>query len=182
MAPSPELSDQGATLAGRYSIRRKLGSGSLGTVYLAHDVARGHVVALKVIRTDRINPEAVRDMQREFRAFASLNHHQIATAYDFGYTENEDLLPSKERRTRICSVWARVHTLSQLDNLCGIGYHSRMTRKLQELQHEILQLPEKDRIRLVEQLIASLDGEDDTDAEERSREASSLSRFLHERR
>ena len=91
MAPSPELSDQGATLAGRYSIRRKLGSGSLGTVYLAHDVARGHVVALKVIRTDRINPEAVRDMQREFRAFASLNHHQIATAYDFGYTEKEDL-------------------------------------------------------------------------------------------
>ena len=69
------------------------------------------------------------------------------------------------RRARNCSVWARVHTLSQLDNLRGIGYHSLMTRKLQELQHEILQLPEKDRIRLVEQLIASLDGEDDTDAE-----------------
>ena len=41
-----------------------------------------------------------------------------------------------------------------------------MIRKLEELQNEVLQLPEEDRIRLVEQLIASLDGEVDPDAEE----------------
>ncbi len=91
MAPSPLPRKRGATIAGRYSIRRKLGSGSLGTVYLAHDAARGHPVALKVIRTDRISPDAVRNMQREFRAVASLNHRQIATAYDFGYTQEDDL-------------------------------------------------------------------------------------------
>ncbi len=41
-----------------------------------------------------------------------------------------------------------------------------MNRKLEELQNDVLQLPEEDRIRLVEQLIASLDGEVDPDAEE----------------
>jgi len=45
-------------------------------------------------------------------------------------------------------------------------YDVSMSRKLEELQNEVLQLPEEDRIRLVGQLIASLDGKADPDAEE----------------
>ncbi len=74
-------------VAGRYTLRRKLGSGSVGTVYLAQDAVRGEEVALKLIRTERLSSSAVRSMQQEFRAISSLGHRQIASAYDFGYTD-----------------------------------------------------------------------------------------------
>jgi DNA-binding NtrC family response regulator len=75
-----------AVIAGRYAVRRKLGTGSMGTVYLAHDEASGRLVALKVIRTERLISDRASRIQDEFRAIASLRHPQIATAYDFGYT------------------------------------------------------------------------------------------------
>ena len=65
-------------VAGRYTLRRKLGSGSVGTVYLAQDAVRGEEVALKLIRTERLSSSAVRSMQQEFRAISSLGHRQIA--------------------------------------------------------------------------------------------------------
>ncbi len=74
-------------VSSRFRIQRKLGSGSVGAVYLAHDVSAERSVALKVIRSDGIGSKDLRVLQREFRAIASLRHPQIAEAYDFGYTE-----------------------------------------------------------------------------------------------
>lgn len=71
----------------RYTIRRKLGSGSVGTVYLAHDEVSARLVALKIIRTEQLVPRTSDTMQNEFRAIASLDHPGVAQAYDFGYTE-----------------------------------------------------------------------------------------------
>ena len=41
-----------------------------------------------------------------------------------------------------------------------------MTRKVQDLHNQILQLPNKERLLLIEQLISDLDGEEDTGVEE----------------
>src|SRR6185436_18943216 len=94
--PEPTMSSSSSphlqnVLAGRYTIQRKLGSGTLGTVYLAHDARAGRPVALKVLRTDRLSAEAVRRFQREFGAIAALKHPQIAAAFDFGYTGDAPL-------------------------------------------------------------------------------------------
>ncbi|HLU49261.1 MAG TPA: protein kinase, partial [Planctomycetota bacterium] len=78
-------------VAGRYAIQAKLGSGSIGTVYLSTDLATKSAVALKLIRTDRIDDNAVRKLKEEFRTLASLKHPSIAQALDFGYTA--DRLP-----------------------------------------------------------------------------------------
>jgi DNA-binding NtrC family response regulator/tetratricopeptide (TPR) repeat protein len=86
MTTSPSPRRDPAVIAGRYAVRRKLGTGGMGTVYLAHDEASKRLVALKVIRTERLIADAVSRMQDEFRAIASLRHPQIAAAYDFGYT------------------------------------------------------------------------------------------------
>ncbi|MCZ6794807.1 MAG: sigma 54-interacting transcriptional regulator [Planctomycetota bacterium] len=86
-SPSPQAHTRTSILAGRYAIRRKLGSGSLGTVYLARDVYTRRPVALKVISTEGLIGDAVAHMQQEFQAIASLRHPQIASAYDFGYIE-----------------------------------------------------------------------------------------------
>jgi serine/threonine-protein kinase len=68
-------------------VQRELGSGSLGTVYLALDREKKRLVALKVLRMDRLTEAAISGMQLEFRAISSLRHPRIAEAYDFGYTE-----------------------------------------------------------------------------------------------
>ena len=56
---------------GRYTIRRKLGTGKLGAVYLVSDPSTRGLLALKVLRTDRLTPEAVDRFQREFRSMVS---------------------------------------------------------------------------------------------------------------
>src|SRR5262245_60534517 len=85
--PSPGPAAPSGTISGRYLLRRKLGSGSTGTVYLAQDRVRDALVALKVIRAERVTSKSIALLQKEFRAIASLRHPQIAAAYDFGYTE-----------------------------------------------------------------------------------------------
>ena len=78
LAQPPQLV-VGETL-GRYQVRRLLGQGGMGQVYLARDVVLGRSVALKIVGgmhdTDRFLDEA--------RAIARLNHPNIVQLYDFG--------------------------------------------------------------------------------------------------
>jgi serine/threonine-protein kinase PknK len=88
MVTSPDPREPGGPSLGRYRILRKLGAGSMGTVYLARDERGGGEVALKVIRADRLSPEAAARLQEEFRSLAGLHHPRIAAAFDFGWTES----------------------------------------------------------------------------------------------
>jgi serine/threonine-protein kinase len=70
----------GATL-GNYRVERLLGSGGMGSVYLAHDTTLHRLVALKVI--DDADDEASRErLVREARSAAALNHPNVCTVYE----------------------------------------------------------------------------------------------------
>ncbi len=71
----------GSTL-GHYEIRRRLGAGGMGEVYLARDTRLGREVALKVLQP-RIagDPEYRQRFEREARALAALNHPNIVTVH-----------------------------------------------------------------------------------------------------
>src|SRR6187402_3945111 len=43
----------GVTLAGRFTVLSRIGSGSMGSVYRARQAPMGHDVALKIVRRDR---------------------------------------------------------------------------------------------------------------------------------
>jgi dihydroxyacetone kinase DhaKLM complex PTS-EIIA-like component DhaM len=68
---------------GRYVIRRRLGTGGMAVVYLAHDPSLDGPVAIKILRDD---DEALRTrFTREARAIARLRGHpNIVTVYDVG--------------------------------------------------------------------------------------------------
>jgi tetratricopeptide (TPR) repeat protein len=77
-APAPALPAR----IGRYEIRRLLGRGGMGAVYLAHDPELDRLVALKVPRLG--GPDAEERFLREARAAAALSHPNLCPVYDVG--------------------------------------------------------------------------------------------------
>jgi serine/threonine-protein kinase len=70
-------------LLGSYIILERLGEGGMGRVYKARNWKLGRVVALKVIRQERLaNQDAVRRFRREIQAAAQLDHPNIVRAFD----------------------------------------------------------------------------------------------------
>ena len=70
---------------GPYVLLERLGEGGMGEVFKARHQKLGRVVALKLIRKDRLdNPAAVRRFHREVQAAAQLEHPNIVRAYDAG--------------------------------------------------------------------------------------------------
>ncbi len=70
---------------GNYEILETTGSGGMGVVYRAVDLALNRTVALKVLRDDlRNQPHLVARFQREAKAFAALDHPNIVHIYSVG--------------------------------------------------------------------------------------------------
>lgn len=68
---------------GRYQVRRLLGRGGMGSVYLARDVVLGRSVALKIVGPSKGSFPTERFLH-EARAIAKLNHPHVVQLYDFG--------------------------------------------------------------------------------------------------
>lgn len=68
-----------ARLHGKFTLRRRLGAGGMGVVYLAQDDALDRPVALKTL--PRVLPEAIDRLRREARAMASVSHPAVATIH-----------------------------------------------------------------------------------------------------
>lgn len=67
-----------------YIIRRKIGSGGMGEVYLCDEPSLGRQVALKVLRTIDHDPEAAGRFLQEGKAMAKLQHPNIVSVYGLG--------------------------------------------------------------------------------------------------
>src|SRR6516164_6366078 len=73
----------GQELVGPYLLLERLGEGVSGRVFKARHERLGHLVALKVIRPERLtNPVAVARFQREVQTAASLSHPNVVRAFD----------------------------------------------------------------------------------------------------
>ena len=70
---------------GRYEILKELGRGSMGMVFQAHDPQIDRLVAIKVLRQDRLSSDAfVQRFLKEARTIGRLSHANIVTVYDVG--------------------------------------------------------------------------------------------------
>ena len=74
-------------ILGRYKIRKLLGQGAMGMVYLAHDTQLDREIALKIPKATVDDPRYVERFFREARAAAALRHPNICPVYDVGDTD-----------------------------------------------------------------------------------------------
>ncbi|MEX1230572.1 MAG: protein kinase [Planctomycetaceae bacterium] len=70
---------------GKYEIKKKIGAGGMGAVYLAVDVELNRTVALKILPREKAqNPTLVKRFKAEGQAAALLRHENIVTVYEAG--------------------------------------------------------------------------------------------------
>ncbi len=85
-SPLPDVSESemvGLGQMGEYRLLEKLGEGGMGVVYRALHVELERVVALKVVRADRLSDtQAVERFRREIKAAGRLEHPNIVLAHD----------------------------------------------------------------------------------------------------
>lgn len=74
---------------GRFELIRRLGAGGMGVVYEARDPDLDRNVALKLLRSELIDPAVARRLTLEARALAKLRHPNVVTVYEVG-TDGDD--------------------------------------------------------------------------------------------
>lgn len=77
--------DVGDTIAGRYRLHERLGSGGMSVVWRASDAVLGREVAVKVLTADvAADPGLLHQLYAEARAAAGLRHANVVEVYDYG--------------------------------------------------------------------------------------------------
>lgn len=74
----------GTSIFGDYFIRKKLGEGGMGSVYLAENRSIDHKVAIKVLHSREANDELIKRFNREAKATARLTNPNIIRVLVFG--------------------------------------------------------------------------------------------------
>jgi predicted ATPase len=95
---------------GRYQVRRALGAGAYGAVYLGDDTQLGRPVAIKVLRggAGRAQAEGERAL-REARRLAQLRHPGIVAVHDVGVQEGQVYIVSDYLDGPDLDRWLRDH-------------------------------------------------------------------------
>ncbi len=73
---------------GKYQVKREIGRGAMGSVYLAFDAVLERDVAIKTISSTIREAHLKERFIREARAAGKLCHNNIVTIYDFGVEDN----------------------------------------------------------------------------------------------
>jgi class 3 adenylate cyclase/tetratricopeptide (TPR) repeat protein len=95
---------------GRYQVRRPLGAGGFGAVYLGHDTELDRPVAIKVVRSGIDPGQAQREFAlQEARRLAQLRHPGILAVHDAGVHEGQVYIVSDYLEGPDLDQWLRAH-------------------------------------------------------------------------
>ena len=132
---------------GKYVVVDVIGSGGMGIVYRAHDVALNRTVAIKMLKrvgaTDDKSAMLEQFFARELRATASLQHKNIVTVYESGEQDGNPYLVMEcldgEPVSRIISERRPMPIVDKLELLVQVcdGLQHAHDRKPQVIHRDI---------------------------------------------
>ncbi len=126
----------GSVVAGRYQLERVLGTGGMGTVWVAHDTALDSKCALKLVDSEQAKIDEVRvRFEREAKASAQLRGAHVVHVFDYGVwgdvpfiamelLEGEDLAQRLARDKRLSpqdTYWVIAHICRALSKAHSLG-------------------------------------------------------------
>ncbi|HEX5400647.1 MAG TPA: serine/threonine protein kinase [Verrucomicrobiae bacterium] len=71
---------------GQYALDDKIGEGMFGSVYRAHHALMRRPVAVKLLQTEKMNPNTAARFEREVQMTSQLTHPNTIALYDYGHT------------------------------------------------------------------------------------------------
>ena len=116
----------GTTVADRFVIEGKIGSGGMGTVYRATQMGLDRAVALKLLKDEvSWDPDTITRFHREAKAMSLLVHPNTVRVFDFGQTPTGtlflamemlegELLTTKLEREGALSATDAIHVVTQI--------------------------------------------------------------------
>jgi len=84
--PLSEALQAGAPLFGPYTYISVIGAGGMGIIYKARHTILDRVVAVKMLRPNRLSSEEILRFQKEGKAISKLHHPGIIAVHDLGIT------------------------------------------------------------------------------------------------
>jgi len=123
---------------GPYEVLSELGSGGMGTVYLAQDVRLGRKIALKLLPPHfTYDKDRLRRFQQEARAASALNHpniltvheieqradlHYIATEFVDGMTLRQHMTNTRMTLNEVLNIAVQVASALHAAHTAGIAH------------------------------------------------------------
>lgn len=71
-------------LGERYELLSELGQGAMGVVFKAYDQKLDEIVAIKMIKADRVDPQSLERLKSELKLARRITHANVLRTYDFG--------------------------------------------------------------------------------------------------
>jgi serine/threonine protein kinase/predicted ATPase len=107
---------------GRYAVRKRLGEGAFGAVYLGHDTQLDRPVAIKVFRGGANVPAAEADrLLREARQLARLRHSGIVAVHDVGTQDGQVFIVSDFLDGEDLARWLKRHSPTWQQSAAIVG-------------------------------------------------------------
>jgi serine/threonine protein kinase len=143
---------------GRYDIVERLGKGSMGEVFLAHDPHIDRRVALKVLQKDHLaSKEIVNRFIKEAKAIGRLSHPGIVSVYDVGkdhgtifiameYLQGQPL--QEAVRTRNLDMASSVSICSQVAEALDYAHQKGIVHR--DIKPSNLILTDKNQVKLTD--------------------------------
>jgi serine/threonine protein kinase len=143
---------------GVYTLKRALGVGGMGTVFLAQRDGSGEEVALKLLTCDPSNqPEALKRFEREAQAAQKLDHANLVRVHDVGWADGYHFLAMEYVQGRTLSEVLATGPMSCVE---AIQLAQQLLEGLQtchldgllhrDLKPSNLMLDEKGRVRILD--------------------------------
>ncbi|HWB82074.1 MAG TPA: serine/threonine-protein kinase, partial [Nannocystaceae bacterium] len=99
---------------GRYVVVERVGSGTMGTVYAAHDPELDREVAIKLLHEGASDPRQRAAQLREGKALARLSDPHVVAVFDVGLHEQRVFVAMEYVRGATLRAWCEQRTVAEI--------------------------------------------------------------------